>query len=56
MLDLIKDILTDKNFIGAIISSLGFILIGFLLTAYLSPIIHNIPESWGIFLIPCRIQ
>lgn len=31
MLDLIKDILTDKNFIGAIISSLGFILIGFLL-------------------------
>lgn len=28
----------------------------FFLTAYLSPIIHNIPESWGIFLMPCRIQ
>lgn len=31
MLEIIKSILTDANFIGAIISSLGFIFLGFLL-------------------------
>ncbi len=31
MPSIVKDILTDNNFIGAIISALGFILIGFLL-------------------------